>query len=281
VTADRDTRPRVAPDQPEWDIEDEEGGSTVRPRTLLLFALAPLIGAAISVPPALAAPSEAKLEVNENCVQSSWPCWATPGSGSNPEPASKVTIASGGTVVFVDHGKEANLAWTGTAPTCEPSVPVAPAAPTTGWEGKCTFATPGTYIFESSTLFNGGSDGPYGNENYTKYEVLVEATRVAPPPKEPPTKEPPAKEPLAKELTTEPSTTEPPATEPAPTPTAPIDSPIITTSMQSPAPLQSATTAPPDHLDGSDQALDTTVTPLNSPKDPRTSRQTPQHSEEP
>jgi hypothetical protein len=160
-------------------VDDEEGGSTVRPRTLLLFALAPLIGAAISVPPALAAPSEAKLEVNENCVEADWPCWATPGSS---QPAFQTTIASGGAVMFVDHGEKANLAWTGTAPACEPSVPVAPAAPMTGWEGKCTFATPGTYKFESSTLFNGGDDGPYGNENYTKYEVLVEGSATTTPP---------------------------------------------------------------------------------------------------
>jgi hypothetical protein len=127
-----------------------------------------VIGACVAAPPALAAPSEAKLEVNENCVDPNWPCWATPGSS---QPAFKVTIASGGTVMYVDHGKEANIAWTGTAPTCEPAVPVAPAAPKTGWEGKCTFATPGTYKFESSTLFNEG-----GSLDYTKYEVIVEGS---------------------------------------------------------------------------------------------------------
>jgi hypothetical protein len=134
---------------------------TVRPRTLLLFALAPLIGAAIAVPSALAAPSEAKLEVNNNCVDPNWPCWATPGSS---QPAAQVTIASGGSVAFADSKTAANIAWTGTAPTCEPSVPVAPAAPKTGWEGKCTFTTPGAYKFESSTLW----------PEYTKYEVMVE-----------------------------------------------------------------------------------------------------------
>ena len=80
--------------------------TVLRPRTLLLFALAALVGAAVAVLPALAAaPSEAKLEVNENCVESDWPCWATPGSGSNPEPASKVTIAAGGEVKFADNAK--------------------------------------------------------------------------------------------------------------------------------------------------------------------------------
>jgi hypothetical protein len=108
-----------------------------------------------------------KLEVNENCVQPAWPCWATPGSS---QPASKVTIASGGSVMFVDHGKEANIAWMGTAPTCEPSVPVAPAMAKTGWEGKCTFATPGTYKFESSTMFH----DTY--EDYRHYEVVVEGS---------------------------------------------------------------------------------------------------------
>jgi hypothetical protein len=140
----------------------------VRPRTLLLFALAPLIGAVIAVPLALAAPSEAKLEVNENCVEPDWPCWATPGSN---EPAAKVTIASGGSIAFADSKTAANIAWAGTAPTCEPTVPVAPASPKTGWEGKCTFATPGTYKFESSTLW----------PEYTQYEVVVEGSTSAPP----------------------------------------------------------------------------------------------------
>jgi hypothetical protein len=144
----------------------------MRPRTLLLCALAALAGAAVAVLPALAAPSETRLEVNENCVEADWPCWATPGSS---QPASKVTIASGGSLTFADSKAAANIAWTGTAPTCESAVPVAPASPKTGWEGKCTFATPGTYEFESSTLFNDGVD------NYTKYEVVVEGSATAPP----------------------------------------------------------------------------------------------------
>jgi len=139
----------------------------VRSRTLLLFAFVALLGAVAAVLPALATASEAKLEVNENCVEPKWPCWAAPGSS---QPAFKTTVASGGTVMFVDHGKEANIAWTGTAPTCEPSVPVAPAATKTGWVGKCTFATPGTYKFESSTLFK-----DFYND-YTKYEIVVAGT---------------------------------------------------------------------------------------------------------
>ncbi len=129
--------------------------------------LAAVLGVAVAVLPALAASATAELEVNENCVEPNWPCWATPGSS---QPAFKTTVAAGGTVTFVDQKTAANIAWTGTAPTCEPSVPVAPAAPRTGWEGKCTFATPGTYKFESSTLFKDAY------EDYTKYEVVAEGS---------------------------------------------------------------------------------------------------------
>jgi hypothetical protein len=140
----------------------------MRLRMLLLLPLALLLGAAVAAPPALAAaPSEVKLEVNENCVLPNWPCWATPGSS---QPAAKVTIAAGGSITFADDKTAANIAWTGTAPTCESSVPVAPAQPATEWEGKCTFVTPGTYKFESSTLFNDGVD------NYRNYEVVVEGS---------------------------------------------------------------------------------------------------------
>jgi hypothetical protein len=158
----------TAPSGCHMEIQHEKGGFTMRPRTLLFFVLAALLGAAVVVLPALAAsPSEAKLEVNENCVEPDWPCWASPGSS---QPASKVTIASGGSVTFADSKTAANIAWIGTAPTCESAVPVAPASPRTGWEGKCTFATPGTYKFESSTLW----------PEYTKYEVVVEGSATAP-----------------------------------------------------------------------------------------------------
>jgi len=133
--------------------------------------LAVVLGVAVAVLPAMAASSTAKLEVNENCVQPNWPCWATPGSS---QPAFKTTVASGGTVTFVDQKTAANIAWTGTAPTCEPSVPVAPAVPKAGWEGKCTFATAGTYHFESSTLFK--EKTVYTNIDYTKYEIVVEGS---------------------------------------------------------------------------------------------------------
>jgi hypothetical protein len=134
----------------------------------VLFALAALIGTAVAVLPALAAgPSEAKLEVNENCVEPDWPCWTS--QGGSPKPAFQTTIAPGGVVTFIDQKTAANIAWMGTPPTCEPSVPVSPTPPKTGWEGKCTFQNSGTYKFESSTLFNEG-----GSLNYTEYEIVVE-----------------------------------------------------------------------------------------------------------
>jgi hypothetical protein len=138
----------------------------MRPRTLLLLILAALAGATVAVLPALAAgSSEVKLEVNENCVQSDWPCWATPGSGTNPTPASKVTIAAGGEVKFADNATAAAVVWQGSAPACSG----VPTTAMTKWEGTCKFEQPGTYKFESATLFNEG-----GSLDYTKYEIVVE-----------------------------------------------------------------------------------------------------------
>jgi hypothetical protein len=142
----------------------------VRPHTLLLFAFVALLGAVTVVPQALAAPAEVKLEVNQNCVDPDWPCWATPNSN---QPALEVTITEGGEVEFVDHdpSRTASVVWTGgpTTPSC-PGVPTTTTA-STGWEGTCSFATPGTYHFESSTLFK--EAGLYGTNDYTKYEVVV------------------------------------------------------------------------------------------------------------
>jgi hypothetical protein len=152
------------------EIQHEKGGFTMRPRTLLLFALAALAGAAVAVLPALAAaPSEAKLEVNENCDEPDWPCWTHPGGSPSYTPS--VKIASGGVVAFSDEmGKAANIKWTSTPsgqPTCSSEVPVSPMPAKTGWEGTCEFEQPGTYRFESSTLFSAGP-------NYTKYEIVAE-----------------------------------------------------------------------------------------------------------
>jgi hypothetical protein len=143
---------------------------------LLLFAFVALLGAVAVVPQALAAPAEVKLEVNQNCVDPDWPCWATPNSS---QPALKVTITEGGEVEFVDHdpSRTASVVWTGgpTTPSC-PGVPTTTTV-STGWEGTCSFATPGTYHFESATLFK--ESGVYGKNDYTKYEVVVGGTPKA------------------------------------------------------------------------------------------------------
>jgi hypothetical protein len=147
------------------EIENEESGFTVRLRRPLLFPLVAVLGAAVVVLPALAASSEAKLEVNENCVAANWPCW-TSSSGSKPPPTNVTTIAQGGVVTFVDNtGVAVSLAWTGVAPTCSAAVPISPAAAKTGWEGTCKFEAPGRYKFESATLYAA----------YTKYEIVVQA----------------------------------------------------------------------------------------------------------
>jgi cell division septation protein DedD len=203
------------------DIQYEKGGFTMRPRTLLLFALAVLVAVAVAVLPALAAsPSEAKLEVSENCVEADWPCWAASGSGS---PASVVTITAGGEVMFTDKtSTAANIAWTGTAPTCSSGVPVSPTSPETDWEGKCKFEQPGTYKFESSTLFIG--DG----ENYTKYEIVVESASTG-------------------TTSTTATTTTKPTTTTTTTTTKPTTKPTTTTTT----PTTTTTTSAPSHGSGS------------------------------
>ena len=183
----------------------------MRSRTLLLFALAALVvGAAVAVLPALAAnPSEAKLEVNENCVELNWPCWATHGSAV---PASRVTIAPGGEIKFADNATTAaTVVWTSSAPMCSGI----PATATTGWEGSCKFEQEGTYRFESSTMFNVS-----GIANYTKYEVVVETAATGT---------------TSTTTTTTPTTTTPTTTTPTtttPTTTTPTTTPTATASTQ-------------------------------------------------
>jgi plastocyanin len=144
----------------------------------VLLALAALVGAAMAVLPALAAaPSEMKLEVNENCEVSTWACWTTEGSASIAKPTKSVTIASGGTVTFIDHASTtATVVWTGSAPACAG----VPTSAMTGWEGKCKFEQPGTYKFESSTLW----------PEYTKYEIVVEGAATGTTPTTPTTTTP-------------------------------------------------------------------------------------------
>jgi hypothetical protein len=142
-----------------------KGELTVRLRKRLLFPLLALLGAAVVVLPALAASSQVKLEVNENCNYPNWPCW-TSSSGSDPPPAGVVTIAQGGVLTFVDKTSVAvNLAWTGATPTCSAAVPVSPMPAQSGWEGTCTFEAPGHYKLESSTLY----------PSYRSYEIVVQA----------------------------------------------------------------------------------------------------------
>lgn len=152
----------------------------MRPSTLMLFALAALMGAAVAVLPALAAaPPEKTLEVNENCVEADWPCWATSGSGSRPEPARKLTILPWAEVKFADNATTAaTVTWLGSAPTCSGI----PASAMTAWEGTCKFEQPGTYKFESPTLFNEG-----GSLDYTKYEIVVEGAATGTTPTTPTT----------------------------------------------------------------------------------------------
>jgi len=132
-------------------------------RTVLPFGFAALLGASAAVLPALAAPSEAKLEVNYNCDgYKAWPCWTPP--GATPEYVRATTIAAGGEVTFVDDSSvAANIAWTGTAPTCSSAVPVSPTPAASGWEGKCKFEAPGDYEFESSAMYS----------TYRQYEIVV------------------------------------------------------------------------------------------------------------
>ncbi|HYB23113.1 MAG TPA: hypothetical protein VED41_04905 [Solirubrobacteraceae bacterium] len=136
------------------------------PRTPLLIAFAAVLGALIAVLPALGAPSEAKIEVNENCGGvHNWQCFTLP--GATPKPAS-VTIAAGGVITFADKtGFAANITWKGSAPVCSPSVPVSPTPAATGWEGTCKFEAPGTYVLEDASMY------------YPTASVTVEATNTA------------------------------------------------------------------------------------------------------
>ena len=139
-----------------------------------------MLVAAVAVVPALAtaSPTEVKqLEVNQNCVDPEWPCWTTEGSASRPQPALKIKIADGGEIVFTDNEPSSKTAaavvWTSTSPSSCTGVPTSAMI---NWTEKCTFATPGTYNFESSTLFE-EPHSVYGNNiNYRKYEIVVAGT---------------------------------------------------------------------------------------------------------
>jgi hypothetical protein len=102
--------------------------------------------------PALAASSEAKLEVAENCNSyPNWQCWTAP--GASPTPA-VIELAIGGVVTFADKTSfPASITWKGAAPTCSATVPVSPAPAATGWEGTCKFESPGTYQLETPSMY--------------------------------------------------------------------------------------------------------------------------------
>jgi hypothetical protein len=184
--------------------------------------IAAVLGAGLAIVPALAAvPPEATLEVNENCVEADWPCWATPGSGSYPSPASTVRIAPGGKVKFKDDASTAaTVTWTGSAPACSGIT----ASAATGWEGTCEFTQPGTYRFESPTLFNEG-----GSLDYTKYEIVVENTATGTTGTTTTTTTTPTT--TTTTTTTTPTTTTPTATTPTTT-TPTTTTPTATTSTQ-------------------------------------------------
>jgi hypothetical protein len=146
--------------------------------------LAAVLGAAVAVLPALAgatAPSEVKLEVAQNCFTSNWPCWNPVGNPESNVPESAVPpfkIAQGGTISFEDKDSQAptDVIWTGAKPSCTGVVEAPPTK--TGWSGTCTFSQPGVYKFESEGLFK---ETGYTNIDYTKYEIVVEASTTTTP----------------------------------------------------------------------------------------------------
>lgn len=118
----------------------------MRLRKRLLFGLAAVTGAAVVVLPAVAASETPTVEAITGCstYYPSYPCWS---------PSSPVTIASGGTVKFVDKSNnlEQGIRWIGTAPACEN----VPSANQKGpWEGTCTFTQPGNYRFEGTQIYS-------------------------------------------------------------------------------------------------------------------------------
>jgi hypothetical protein len=118
----------------------------VKLRTLLLFAVAAPLGAAVVVLPALAASEAKTVEAVAPGCDSYWPtyaCW-TP---------INVTISSGGVVKFVDPGTlEQEVRWTGgpATPACEKVPSTKQKGP---WEGSCTFTQPGTYSFQGADFY--------------------------------------------------------------------------------------------------------------------------------
>jgi hypothetical protein len=196
----------------DWILDRRLKGEVVKLRTRYL-PVAAVLGAVVAIAPTLAvgssAPSEVKLEVNENCVDPDWPCWAAPGSSS---PALRVEVAVGGAVMFTDHETtKAAVVWMGSAPACTG----VPTSEMNNWEGRCEFTQEGTYKFESATLFD-NENTPYGNANYRKYEIVVKSASTGT---------------TSTTTTTTTPTTTPPTTTTSTTPTPTITTPTTTTTI--------------------------------------------------
>jgi plastocyanin len=127
------------------DLEHEDGWYTMTLRKLWLFPLSVLLGGAVVVLPAVAAPETKTIEAITGCsnIYPSYPCWSP----------STVTIESGGVVKFTNKSSslEQGVRWLGSAPTCEN----VPSSNQKGlWEGSCTFTQPGTYRFEGTQIYS-------------------------------------------------------------------------------------------------------------------------------
>jgi plastocyanin len=121
----------------------------MRLRKRVLFGLAAVMGAAVVVLPAVAASEENTVEAVTGCsLYPTYPCWS---------PSSSLTIASGGTVKFLDKSSslEQGVRWIGTAPQCEN----VPSSNQQGpWEGTCTFTQPGTYKFQGTQTYSSSDE---------------------------------------------------------------------------------------------------------------------------
>jgi hypothetical protein len=144
----------------------------MRLRTRLLFGLAAVMGAAVVVLPAVAASETPTVEAITGCstYYPSYPCWS---------PSSPVTIASGGTVKFVDKSNslEQGIRWIGTAPACE-NVPSTNQKGS--WEGTCTFTQPGNYRFEGTQIYSSTGEVVVTGTTTTSTTTSTATTTTAP-----------------------------------------------------------------------------------------------------
>jgi hypothetical protein len=144
----------------------------MRLRRRLLFGLAAVMGAAVVVLPAVAASETPTVEAITGCstYYPSYPCWS---------PSSPVTIASGGTVKFVDKSNslEQGIRWIGTAPACEN----VPSADQKGpWEGTCTFTESGNYRFDGTQSYSSTGEVVVTGTATTNTTTSTATTTIAP-----------------------------------------------------------------------------------------------------